>query len=50
MNTDCLFAALENGFDLKMIKTEHYEEVIALWPQPDTDEIIEEVQGILMAT
>ena len=49
MKTDCLFAAVRNCLDLKN-GNKHYEEVIALWPQPDTDEIIEEVQGILMAT
>ena len=49
MKTDCLFAAVRNCLDL-INDNKHYEEVTALWPQPDTDEIIEEVQGILMAT
>ena len=50
VNTHCLSAAPKNGSDLQGDNKEHCEEVIALWPQPDTDEIIEEVQGILMAT
>ena len=49
MNTGCLFAAPTLGSNLNNT-SRNYEEVTALWPQPDIDGSSGGGHGILLAT